>query len=227
MPPQEEAMLSQDKPVFMSDADIIAVAQLAYGITASVKRLPGEYDTNALLECADGQRFVIKIMHPSREASFVEMQVAVLDHIATHAMGIPVQRVLPQLSGVAWSYQHIAGNTHLVWMLTYVEGTLYADANPVDDALVGDLGRVLGQLAGVMTSFAHPATFRELQWDVLRGAWIREYLDALSDLAQQQLVTQHLQRFDVTMAVYGAQLRHPRRCQRLQRGGWGTRLSKA
>ncbi|MEY2844611.1 MAG: hypothetical protein RL076_157 [Chloroflexota bacterium] len=201
-------MLSQDKPIPLSDADIAHVAAQVYGFTPNVTRLPGEYDTNALVIAPDGRRFVLKIMHPNRESAFVEMQIAALMHIATHATTIPVQRVMPQSNGAYWSLQRIGEHAHIVWMLEYIEGTLFADANPVDDALVTGLGRVLAQLAGVLESFSHPATQRTLEWDVMRGAWIGKYLDTFTDATQRQLVTKHLTRFQASLATHASQLRY-------------------
>lgn len=201
-------MLSQDKPIPLSDADITHVAAHVYGFTPNVTRLPGEYDTNVLIVAPDGRRFVLKIMHPNRESAFVEMQIAALMHIAMHATTIPVQRVIPQSNGAYWSLQRIGEHAHIVWMLEYIEGTLFADANPVDDALVTGLGRVLAQLAGVLESFSHPATQRTLEWDVMRGAWIGKYLDTFTDATQRQLVTQHLTRFEASLATHASQLRY-------------------
>lgn len=200
-------MLSQDTPVQLSDAQIIAVVQQRYDFAARIQRLPGEYDTNALITHPDGQRYVLKIMHPSRDAAFVEMQIAVLNHIASHTTHLPIQRVIPQQTGALWAYQQIDAQPQIVWMLTYLDGTLYADANPIDDALVGNLGGVLGELSQVLALFAHPATHRELQWDVLRGAWIRAHLDAFDDAAQQQMVARHLERFERTLAQHAVHLR--------------------
>ena len=201
-------MLSADKPILLNDADIIAVVQREYALTPTIRRLPGEYDTNALLIAPDGRHYVLKVMHPHRETAFVEMQIAALTHIRTHATTIPVQRVVPQQSGKLWSVCQIAGNAHIVWMLEYLDGTLFADANPIDDVLIADLGRVLGQLAHVLQSFAHPATHRALEWDVMRGGWISDALATFTDDAQRQLVTHHLARFQATLAEHASALRY-------------------
>ena len=45
-----------------------------FGLHATAHFLPGEYDDNFHLQSADGRAFVLKVMHPSREEFFVDMQ---------------------------------------------------------------------------------------------------------------------------------------------------------
>ncbi len=201
-------MLSQDQPIPLSDAQIDSVTHLLYGYHPQIKRLPGEYDTNALITASDGRQSVLKIMHPSRESSFVEMQIAALQHIASTAPQLPIQRVIPQQNGALWSIAQIDGHAHLVWMLEYLNGTLYAEANPVDDALVMDMGRVLGELSHALATFTHPAAHRTLEWDVMRGGWIANYLHAFSDPHQLSTVQSHLARYTQSIAQYGSQVRY-------------------
>jgi hypothetical protein len=59
------------------------------------------------------------------------MQIAALTHLAQTATSVPVQRVISQISGAQWSLQTIAAQPQIVWMLSYLEGTLFAEANPV------------------------------------------------------------------------------------------------
>ena len=56
--------------------------------TASIaiaKSLPGEYDDNFHLRDAGGREFVLKVMHPARERSFIDLQCRALQHLEKHA----------------------------------------------------------------------------------------------------------------------------------------------
>jgi len=64
-------------PPVAAEAAARAVRQL-FGLEASVQKLPGEYDDNFLLHAPDSSAFVLKIMHPAREESFVDMQCRAL-----------------------------------------------------------------------------------------------------------------------------------------------------
>ena len=200
-------MISAAQPIPLSDAQLIAITQSCYGFVPQIQRLPGEYDTNAVVMHPDGHRFVLKIMHPERDSSFVEMQIAALTHLAHTAASVPVQRVIPQTSGAQWSLQTIGDCPQIVWMLSYLEGTLFAEANPVDDNLVTHLGHLLGQIDAGLRDFAHPATIRTLEWDVLRASWIGEYLHTIADPAQQTIVRDMVTHFEATIVSQGAHLR--------------------
>ena len=139
-------MISAHLPVQISDEEILKVARQLYGMNGSLQRLPGEYDTNVRIRGVDDTDVVLKIMHPSRAESFVEMQIAALQHISVVAPAVPVQRVVAQRGGQFWSVVTIGTHAHVVWMLTYIEGTLFADANPVDDALVAHLGDTIAHI---------------------------------------------------------------------------------
>lgn len=200
-------MLSNAQPVPLTDSQLVAVTQQCYGFTPVIVRLPGEYDCNTRLAHPDGTQYVLKIMHPDRSTDFVEMQIAALMHIAHHAAHIPTQRVIPQVDGQLWALVTVVDRPQIVWMLSYIDGTLFADANPVDDALVGHLAQLVGQLDATMADFAHPAAHRELEWDVMRAAWIAEYDHAFATDTERQIVRNQLLRFRQNIAVYGSGLR--------------------
>ncbi len=44
----------------------------------------------------------------------------------------------------------------------------------------------------VLANFSHPATHRQLKWDLSRAGWIRDYLHHISDAARRALVEQFL-----------------------------------
>jgi len=110
----------------------------------SAQALPGEYDDNFHLTGADGQEYVLKLMHPAREHSFIDMQCQALRHLAQRAPHLSLPRVLPDHDGELFSAVTISdGSTRLVWLLTFVKGTVFAKVRPHAPELLGDLGRFL------------------------------------------------------------------------------------
>src|SRR5215467_10585269 len=77
----------------ISVPDAERLAKAWYGVTAAAAALPGEYDCNFHLHADDGREFVLKIMHPAREVEFIEMQCAALEHLASHAPKLALQRL--------------------------------------------------------------------------------------------------------------------------------------
>ena len=198
----EYNMISTNTPITLTNQSISDVAHKLYGIEGTLKSLPGEYDCNTCISTEDGSKYVLKIMHPSRAAAFIDMQIAALQHIAAVAPQVPIQRVIVQRDGRFCSIQTIGENQHTVWMLSYIEGTLFADANPVDDTLVANLGETIGHIDTALKSFTHKIPERTLEWDVLNAGWIRGYRDALADESERTLVVQLLDRFEQTYAQH-------------------------
>jgi 4-aminobutyrate aminotransferase-like enzyme/Ser/Thr protein kinase RdoA (MazF antagonist) len=184
-----EARVAQ--PVTESEAARLAREILCLDVSA--KSLPGEYDDNFHFRSVDGHEFVLKIMHPARERSLVEMQCQALQHLATRAPHLGLPRVCPASGGHTFTTAILAdGTKRLLWLLTFVPGTVFAKVNPHSPELLRGLGEFLGQLDAALRDFSHPAVHRELKWDLARAGWIRDYLHHIVDSAQRALVEKFL-----------------------------------
>jgi 4-aminobutyrate aminotransferase-like enzyme/Ser/Thr protein kinase RdoA (MazF antagonist) len=184
-----EARVAQ--PVTESEA--VRLASEIFSLDSCAKSLPGEYDDNFHLTSADAREFVLKIMHPAREQSFVEMQCLALQHLAKRAAQLSLPRVRQTQNGEAFTIATLAdGSKRLVWLLTFVSGTVFAKVNPHTPELLCSLGRFLGQLDAALADFSHPAAHRELKWDLSRAGWIHGYLQHISDPARRALVERFL-----------------------------------
>src|SRR6516164_4660494 len=92
----------------------------AYGLEVTAQVLPGEYDDNFQLFAPDSRVFVLKIMHPAREESFVDMQCRALSHLAERVPHLTLPRVVPNLRGELFARQKLGeSNERLVWLLTF------------------------------------------------------------------------------------------------------------
>ena len=177
----------------VTESEAIRLASENFSLDVSAKSLPGEYDDNFLLVSADGREFVLKVMHPAREQSFVEMQCQALQHLAKRAPQLSLPRVFQTQSGEAFTIAPLSdGSKRIVWLLTYVSGTVFAKANPHSPELLRSLGRFLGQMDATLADFSHPAARRELKWDLSRAGWIRGYLQHIIDPARRALVERFL-----------------------------------
>ncbi|HEX8871356.1 MAG TPA: aminotransferase class III-fold pyridoxal phosphate-dependent enzyme [Candidatus Acidoferrum sp.] len=182
-------------PLFAAEA--VRAARELYGLTVSARALPGEYDDNFHLSAADGRAFVLKFMHPAREESFVDMQCRALIHLAHSAPHLALPRVLPTLSGQLFVRQKAAdGLERIVWLLTFLPGATLASATPHTPELLSSLGRLLGELDIALLDFSHPATRRDLKWDLSRSLWARHFLHHISDPARRALAARFLDMFE-------------------------------
>jgi 4-aminobutyrate aminotransferase-like enzyme/Ser/Thr protein kinase RdoA (MazF antagonist) len=184
-------------------------AQELYGLEVTAKRLPGEYDDNFHLTGADGAAYVLKVMHPAREHSFVHMQCQALQHLAERAPQLLLPRVRAARNGDVFTpVPGPDGTERLVWLLTFVSGKVLADVRPHSAELLRDLGRFLGELDAALAKFQHPAAQRELKWDLARAGWIREHLHEIQDSSRRALVEKFLGLYEAEVVPAIRQLGH-------------------
>lgn len=166
----------------LSPFDASRIALDLYGITAAAHPLPGEYDDNFHLIAADSREFVLKLMHPAREESFVDMQCRALTHLARRAPQLALSRVVPASNNQLFTRITTEdGTPRFAWLLTFLPGKTLAKVNPRSHDLFDSLGAFLGQIDSALLDFSHPATHRELKWDYSRSLSARQHLHHIRD----------------------------------------------
>ena len=191
-----------------TEAQAVRLARELYGLETSARALPGEYDDNFHLTSAAGHAFVLKVMHPAREHSFIDLQCRALTHLAQRAPHLPLPRVKPNRSGELFTSMAAAdGSGRLVWLLTFVIGTALAEVCPHTPELLGDLGRFLGEMDAALQSFTHAAAHRELKWDSSRAAWIRDFVKHIADAQRRALVEKFLALYEAEVLPLLTRLR--------------------
>src|SRR5258705_6246069 len=133
------------------------IAREVYGLAAAIRVLRGEYDDNFQLQAEDSREFVLKLMHPAREDSFVDMQCRALTHLAGRAPHLALPRVIPTAKGEPYTRVRLEVETsRLGWMLSYLPGAPLAGTKPHPPELLAALGRMLGGNELGLRDFAHP-----------------------------------------------------------------------
>jgi 4-aminobutyrate aminotransferase-like enzyme/Ser/Thr protein kinase RdoA (MazF antagonist) len=172
------------------------VAREVYGLMAEIRVLPGEYDDNFHLRAGDSRAFVLKLMHPAREVSFVDMQCRAFTHLAERAPHLALPRVIPTTHGELYSRIALEdGTSRLVWLLSYLPGTTLAETRPHTPELLGSLGRLMGEIDSALKDFSHPGAQRFLKWDISRSNWARDYLGHVADPDRRALAKKFLNLF--------------------------------
>src|SRR6266852_3236164 len=201
-------LLEARVPQPVTEAEAVRLARTLYGLEATARALPGEYDDNFHLTSADGHAFVLKVMHPAREHSFIDLQCQALRHLAQRAPQLPLPRVTPNRSGELFTSIAAAdGSTRLVWLLTFVNGTVLAEVCPHTPELLGDLGRFLGEMDAALQTFTHPAAHRELKWDSSRAGWIKDYVKHIAGSKRRALVEKFLSLYEAEVVPVLPRLR--------------------
>ena len=117
-------------------------------------------------------------------AAGTSLLTAILLHLARAAPGLPVQRVVPSLSGAA---EVVVGDVsgadaRLVRMTTFLPGRLLREV-PSSAGLRRDIGATLARLSLALRDFTHPAACRTHRWDLQNAAQLRPLLDELPGVA--------------------------------------------
>jgi 4-aminobutyrate aminotransferase-like enzyme/Ser/Thr protein kinase RdoA (MazF antagonist) len=156
----------------------------------------------------EGSAFVLKVMHPAREESLIDLQCRALQHLAQHARHLNLPRVCLTNKGEPFTTITAAdGSSRLVWLLTFVPATVMANAKPHSAELLASLGTLLGEMDSALAIFSHPAAQRELKWDFARAGWIREYLHLIVDADRRALVEKFLALYDAEVVPVMGRLR--------------------
>ena len=192
----------------VSQEEAAGLIQNLYGFEVSARPLPGEYDHNFHVTARDGAAFVLKVMHPSRERSLIDLQCQALQHLAQRAPSLALPRVQLAKNGEAFSQVSLEDSqSHFVWLLGYLPGNILADVRPHTPVLMHSLGCLLGRIDHALQDFSHPAAKRELKWDSAQALWIREYLSYIENPLRRALVERALQRYETEVVPLLPKLR--------------------
>ncbi len=173
------------------------IARELYGLSATIRALPGEYDDNFQLQTGDSRSFVLKVMHPAREESFVDMQCRALTHLAVRAPKLALPRVIPTVKGELFARFVLKDDSaRFVWMLSYLPGSTLCETRPHTPELLRSLGRLLGEMDLALLDFSHPAAHRFLKWDISRSNWARDYLSHVANPGRRALAKKFLNLFE-------------------------------
>ena len=183
-------------PVFASE-DAERIAFEVYGLHAKARVLPGERDANFHLQSAMGQEFVLKIAPTNEQWEALDLQNQALSHLAVEDASLLLPRVCATVSGDSIDIvSDTQGGEHLVRLLTYVPGQLFAQTQPHTPALLRSLGSLMGHMDSALQGFEHPAAERTLKWDLPQAAWIRDYMQYIASPARRAIVERFLALFE-------------------------------
>ncbi|WP_291728354.1 aminotransferase class III-fold pyridoxal phosphate-dependent enzyme [Leisingera sp. F5] len=173
----------------MTLAHWAAALKQHWGIEAELSRLDGEYDLNFLANARDGQGYILKAMRPGCETWLVDMQVQAFEHIAARQPDLPCPRVIAAASGQSLlTLPDEDGQDRLVWLLNQLPGRCYAKAEPKCDALIHEIGKVLGGSGKALADFRHEGLERDFKWDLTRAGWITDQLICITDPGRRAIL---------------------------------------
>ncbi|HEY6352314.1 MAG TPA: aminotransferase class III-fold pyridoxal phosphate-dependent enzyme [Candidatus Angelobacter sp.] len=175
-------LLESTMPHPVTESEAIQLARESFGLEASARPLAGEYDRNFHVTAVNGREFVLKVMHPDRKRTFIELQAQALQLLAVRAPGAAIPHVQRTLQGELFTQVTLGdGEQRFVWMLSFLPGKVLARVNPHAPELLEALGDLLGRIDRALQDFSHPAASREFKWDLAQAAWIRAFVSCIPD----------------------------------------------
>ncbi|WP_326534526.1 phosphotransferase [Pseudorhodoferax sp.] len=171
--------------------------QRLYGMQGQLKPLTGERDANFLLEPAGGgARCMLKLSHPDEDPLVADFQTQALLHVARTDPALPVQRLLPDRYGApSVQIEDAEGRTRVARVFSYLEGLPMPQA-PRSAAQRSSVARMLARLDRALAGLDHPASARELPWDIQRADRVRPLLVHVADPARRALAEAALDGFE-------------------------------
>lgn len=165
------------------------VLQQVWGVDAQLSSLDGEYDLNLL---AVGQRnYVLKIMRPNCEESFIDLQCRTFNHLRQHAPDLPIPDIIKTLKGELYTrVKDENGKERIVWLLEKIEGVTYARFGAKNNALLYELGATVGEMDKALQGFTHPALVRDFKWNLCQAQWIAGHIETISSASRNVIIQQ-------------------------------------
>lgn len=184
----------------ISAARAVEIAGDVFGVTGTVKRLTAEKDANFCIHPAGGKPVLLKITNAAEAPGVTDMQTAALIHLAAVDPSLLVPRVCETLSGdTAQLIVGPDGQTHVVRLLTFLEGIVLGDGVAAD-GVYRDIGALLARLTLGLRGFDHPSAGHNLQWDIKQASQLRPMLSAVEDSDLRRRLTLLIDRFDDDIA---------------------------
>ena len=175
------------------------VAQLAkdagetYGLSLETFMvIEGETDASIGMRATTGEAFLVKARPDEMDSPDLIWQQQVHVRLAEHTFPFDVPRLIPARSGDLRVALDIAGVTHIVRVLTFLEGELMSDVSDVPSReFLADLGAVSARLTIALADLVPPPGLTEHFWVLTRSLEaLAESLDRLPPSDQTRIVRQ-------------------------------------
>jgi Ser/Thr protein kinase RdoA (MazF antagonist) len=183
-----------------SDEEIARFVLAHYGITGTLDKLGSERDENFRITLRDGSRRLFKLSHALEDPALIDFQSQALLHIASTAPALPVQRLIPSLSGaIETSALGTDGRSRRARLFTFLGGMPLSNFAPTR-AQASGLGTLAARLDLALSGFRHPAAGHAFLWDIQHAGRTRDLLAHTPPSVARDLCELNLDRFEHCLA---------------------------
>ncbi len=143
-----------------------------YGLQGNYSPLPGDVDFNYLLKSGQNN-YLVKVVRPENKSS-ADFQSRLIDALGNYSYPFPIQ--IKTTSGNLYSSMKYKDTTHVVRVLSWLEGEVW---NQKKDILPDDyrqLGMELGKVDAILAAIELDNPPLNSEWDSMHASWIDEKL---------------------------------------------------
>ena len=199
---------SLDSPSPTVPADAVCwLLRERYGFNGGLTPLASDRDQIFRLTTSDECHYIVRISNAAEEGVNIDFQAQAFQHIARQKCVVAVPRIIPTQDGSLATTISNGDETHVVRLVSYVEGRVLGDA-VIDAALARRLGRSLAQLGIALRGFEHPGENQVFLWDMQRASGLRPLLPQVLDDGLRDIVSHCLDEFEQNALPIFDSLRH-------------------
>jgi Ser/Thr protein kinase RdoA (MazF antagonist) len=167
-----ESKFVQGRPS-LSISEAKTLARDTFDFAGRATSLPSYDDQNFRIQTSGGLRAVLKISNAEVSAAVLDCQSEVMRKLTK--AGLPVPSVMGQTTIQS------AGQTHHVRLVSWLEGTPLALANPITPVMERACGTLLGRMDNLLADFQHEGAESYSEWDLAHAeTTITEHMEELS-----------------------------------------------
>ena len=160
----------------ISNEEAAILAKKYFGISGSIKKLPGELDFNFKV-VGDSKSYILKISRAGFDQEEANFQEAILLHVENNTNISTSPKLIPSRNQEK-SVIHIdsKGEKRCIRVLSWVEGRLWSEVNPLTDSLFSSLGAEAAKVTSALLDFNHPFANRKFDWDIANAKWTCDHI---------------------------------------------------
>ncbi|MEN0005619.1 MAG: aminotransferase class III-fold pyridoxal phosphate-dependent enzyme [Bacteroidota bacterium] len=176
-----------------------------YHLVGTLTPLNGEIDLNFKLHTTQGDSFLVKLNAAHSTSAPIDLQNALLLHLAEQDCPIQYPQLLPTTTGHLLLKIQLDQEVMILRVFTWLEGRLYAAVQPKSSALLANLGAACAHLSNALAGFNHPTAHRSYWWNPSELLLVEPHLPLLKN-------EDHLQWIQHFMALFRSQSKALAKC---------------
>ncbi|MFZ1748694.1 MAG: aminotransferase class III-fold pyridoxal phosphate-dependent enzyme [Saprospiraceae bacterium] len=166
-----------------------------YRLSTSASPLPGEIDLNFLITADGTTKYIFKVAASETILEYIDFQEKLLTHLSKYASENAIPALIENSDGDKKTWITVDNEKRIARLLTWIDGRLWSEVNPIDDSLLFSLGVEAGRLTSHLQGFSHPYGQRSNHWDIDQAEWMYEHIEYL-DADRRSLVLTFLQAYE-------------------------------